>query len=195
MYHAHAWSRLRERSSIDSRLLDLVRTKSRRVLGFVGHSNSGKTTIIEKIVRQLVTRDLKVSVIKHARHGFDIDTPGKDSYRHREAGCHEVLVMSNKRWVLMRELEHESEPSLEEQLSLLAPCDVVLIEGFKNEAVDKIEVHRRARGGEFLYRRLQNVVAIATDADMVSFDSECPKRLDMNSPDQIVEFILTRPLC
>ena len=121
------------------------------VFGIAGWSGSGKTTLIEKLIPVFNARGLSVSVIKHAHHGFDLDKPGKDSYRHREAGASQVLMLSNDRWVLMHELRGEPEPTLEDQLRVLSPCDVVLIEGFKAAAVPKVEVHRPAHGKSALW--------------------------------------------
>ena len=135
-----------------------------RLFGFAGFSGSGKTTLIEKLLPQLTGRGMRVSLIKHAHHGFDVDRPGKDSYRHREAGCAEVLVTSSRRWALMHELRGAPEPRLEELIEHLSPCDLVLIEGFKREAVPKLEVHRAAKIGEaLLFPHDPHITAIATD--------------------------------
>ena len=109
-----------------------------KVFGFAGWSGSGKTTLVEKLIPEFTVRGLRVSVIKHAHHGFDLDKPGKDSWRHREAGAMQVLMLSNDRWVLMHELRGTPEPTLDEQLRLLEPCDLVLIEGYKAAAVPKM---------------------------------------------------------
>ena len=112
------------------------------VVGFVAYSGTGKTTLIEKLIAFLTERAYKVSVIKHTHHHFDIDKPGKDSYRHREAGASEVLMVSDQRWVLMHELRQSAEPTMEEQLSKLSPCDLVIVEGFKDAKIPKIELWR-----------------------------------------------------
>jgi molybdopterin-guanine dinucleotide biosynthesis protein B len=136
-----------------------------RLFGFAGFSGSGKTTLIEKLIPRFVERGLRVSLIKHAHHAFDVDRPGKDSYRHREAGCGEVLVTSSRRWALMHELGGAPEPRLEELIEHLSPCDLVLVEGFKREAVPKLEVHRAANVGEdLLFPHDPHIAAIATDA-------------------------------
>ena len=136
-----------------------------RVFGFAGFSGSGKTTLIEKLIPRFVERGLRVSLVKHAHHAFDVDRPGKDSYRHREAGCGEVLVTSSRRWALMHELGGAPEPRLEELIEHLSPCDLVLVEGFKREAVPKLEVHRAANVGEdLLFPHDPHITAIATDA-------------------------------
>jgi molybdopterin-guanine dinucleotide biosynthesis protein B len=156
-----------------------------KVFGFAGFSGSGKTTLIEQIIPLLVREGLKVSLIKHAHHSFDIDTPGKDSYRHRNAGCSEVLVTSDKRWVLMHELRGESEPSLAQQLTHFSPCDLVLVEGFKTASIPKLEVHRAGADTPLLFPRDPNIVAIATDEPLAT---SLPQ-FDINSPEDVARFI------
>jgi molybdopterin-guanine dinucleotide biosynthesis protein B len=112
------------------------------IVGFVAYSGTGKTTLIEQLIAFLTERSYKVSVIKHTHHHFDIDKPGKDSYRHREAGASEVLMISDQRWVLMHELRQSPEPTIEQQLSMLSPCDLVIVEGFKDANIPKIELWR-----------------------------------------------------
>ncbi len=161
-----------------------------KVFGFAGFSGVGKTTLIEQLIPRFVLHGLKVSLIKHAHHNFDIDKPGKDSYRHREAGCSEVLVTSDKRWVLMHELKDEGEPSLEQQLKLFSRCDLILVEGYKRAVIPKLELHRPALGRPLLFPEDANIVALATDApDAIT--SALPK-LDINNPEQIATFIITR---
>jgi len=116
--------------------------KKPAIIGFVAYSGTGKTTLIEKLITYLTERNYKISVIKHTHHRFDVDRPGKDSYRHREAGAGEVLLVSDQRWVLMHEQVAIQEMSIEEQLSKLAPCDLVFLEGFKASPVPKIELWR-----------------------------------------------------
>src|SRR5689334_8045611 len=113
-----------------------------RVFGFAGWSGSGKTTLIEALVPRLVERGLTVSLVKHAHHTFDLDQPGKDSFRHRAAGCTEVLVSSRVRWALQHELRGKPELSLPEALARLSPCDLALVEGYKLAAIPKLEVWR-----------------------------------------------------
>ncbi len=158
-----------------------------KVFGFAGYSGSGKTTLIEQLIPRFVARGLKVSLIKHAHHGFDIDRPGKDSYRHREAGASEVLLTSDQRWVLMHELGGAAEPTLEQQLKMLAPCDLALVEGYKrNDLVPKIEVYRPAHGKPPIHTVHPNIVAVASDAPV---DARLPV-LDINDADAIAEFIV-----
>lgn len=135
-----------------------------KVFGIAGYSGSGKTTLLERLIPELTARGLSVSVVKHAHHGFDIDRPGKDSYRHREAGAGEVLISCGQRWALMHELRDRPEPGLDELLSRLSPCDLVLVEGFKNEPTPKLEVFRPANGKPPLYPERPDIVAVASDA-------------------------------
>ena len=134
-----------------------------KIFGIAGYSGSGKTTLIERLIPVFTGDGLRVSLIKHAHHSFDIDHPGKDSYRHRHAGCSEVLVTSKLRWALMHELRGEREPTLEEMIKRIAPCDLLLIEGYKREAFDKLEVYRSTLGEPLLFPQDPRVVAIAGD--------------------------------
>jgi molybdopterin-guanine dinucleotide biosynthesis protein B len=134
-----------------------------RIFGFAGWSGSGKTTLIEQLIPRLRARGLRVSLVKHAHHTFDVDQPGKDSHRHRIAGCTEVLITSAARWALMHELRDEEELPLERALARLSPCDVVLIEGFKRSAVPKLEIYRASLGKPLLHLGDPNIVALATD--------------------------------
>lgn len=134
-----------------------------KVFGFAGFSGSGKTTLIEGVTRGLVSRGLRVALIKHAHHDFDIDHPGKDSWRHRKAGCAEVVVASHKRVALMRELGDAPEPALEELVQMLAPCDLVLVEGYKRTPIPKMEVRRAARPSAALHPGDPWIVALASD--------------------------------
>lgn len=157
-----------------------------KVFGIAGWSGSGKTTLLEKLIPALTARGLKVSVIKHAHHGFDIDKPGKDSYRHREAGAAEVLLSCNDRWALMHERRAEAEPTLAELLGHLSPCDLVLIEGFKQEPVPKLEVHRPALGKPLLSGERDDIVAVATDG---SINVDLPV-LPLNDSAAIADFVM-----
>jgi len=134
-----------------------------RAIGFAGFSGAGKTTLIVRLIQELNRRGLSVSTIKHAHHGFDLDQPGKDSYVHRAAGAHEVLVASANRLALMRELRGAPEPSLADLLRLLAPVDLVLVEGFKRDSLPKIEVHRAANGKPPIHPEDRNIVALISD--------------------------------
>ena len=135
-----------------------------RVFGFAGWSGSGKTTLIEQIIPRLVASGLTVSLLKHAHHGFDVDQPGKDSYRHRHAGCREVLVTSGVRWALMHELRGDAEMTMGDALARLSPCDLALVEGFKTAAIPKLEIWRAAVGKALLHPGDPHIVGIATDS-------------------------------
>jgi molybdopterin-guanine dinucleotide biosynthesis adapter protein len=157
-----------------------------KTFGFAGWSGSGKTTLIEKLIPILVRRGLRVSLLKHAHHTFDVDQPGKDSYRHRHAGASEVLVTSSRRWVLMHELRGAQEPSFEEQVKHLSPCDLVIVEGFKFAPIPKMEVWRAETGEALLHPNDSHIVGIATDAPL---QSKLPV-LQLNDQDGIAAFIL-----
>ncbi|MDE2184604.1 MAG: molybdopterin-guanine dinucleotide biosynthesis protein B [Alphaproteobacteria bacterium] len=133
------------------------------VFGIIGWKNCGKTTLIERLIREFTARGLSVSTIKHAHHAFDIDIPGKDSYRHREAGAHQVLIASSERWALMHELRGVPQPSLSDLVAYLAPCDLVLVEGFKSDAHPKLEVLRPLGDEGRIADKDETVCAIATD--------------------------------
>lgn len=135
-----------------------------RVIGLAGWSGAGKTTLLSRVIPLLTANGLKVSTIKHAHHRFDVDTPGKDSYVHREAGAVEVLVSSRNRWALMHELRGDPEPPLAELLGHLSPVDLVIVEGFKTDRHPKIEVHRSSNSKDFLFPGDPAIVGIATDA-------------------------------
>lgn len=157
-----------------------------KIIGFAGFSGSGKTTLLEKVIPLLTARGLRIAVIKHAHHKFDIDKPGKDSFRHREAGAGEVMVVSGYRWALMHELADEAEPSLEELCARLSPCDLVLVEGYKYSVIPKFEVHRAVTGHPHLYPDDKQIIALVTDTR-----SEIPlPQLDVNQPQQVADFIL-----
>lgn len=157
-----------------------------KIFGIAGYSGSGKTTLIEQLIPRLTALGLRVSVIKHAHHSFDIDKPGKDSYRHREAGASEVMLTGNSRWALLHELREEAEPTLEAYLAHFSPCDLVLVEGFKNEPIPKLEVHRRGNGKPPLYPDNPHVIAVASDTPLAA---TLPV-LDLNDADAIVRFML-----
>jgi molybdopterin-guanine dinucleotide biosynthesis protein B len=159
-----------------------------KIFGFAGWSGSGKTTLIEQLIPRFVQRGLSVSLIKHAHHTFDVDRPGKDSYRHRHAGAAEVLVTSSRRWVLMHELRGAAEPAFDEQVRRLSPCDVLLVEGFKHAPIPKLEVWRAVTGEPLLHPNDPHIVAVASDAKV---DTALPL-LDLNDVPGISEFILKK---
>jgi molybdopterin-guanine dinucleotide biosynthesis adapter protein len=134
-----------------------------RIIGFAGWSGSGKTTLIAKVIPRMVARGLSVSTVKHAHHGFDVDTPGKDSHTHRLAGATEVLVASGRRWALMHELRDEDEPTIYALLEKMSPVDLVLIEGFKSARHTRIEVYRGAVGKPPFHPENPHVAGIVSD--------------------------------
>ncbi len=138
-----------------------------KIFGIAGHSGMGKTTLLEKLVPEITSRGLEVSLVKHSHKAIDIDRPGKDSYRLRESGCKEVLLLGNARWALMHELRGAAEPALDELLDRMAPCDLVLIEGFKSGGFPKLEVWRPSPGRSMLHPDWPGIVAIASDAPTV----------------------------
>ena len=156
-----------------------------RVLGIAGYSGSGKTTLIEKVIPFLVREGLRVSLIKHAHHTFDVDQPGKDSYRHRHTGASEVLVTSSRRWVLMHELRGAQESPFEEQVKRLSPCDLLIVEGFKFAPIPKLEVWRAATGEGLLHPNDPHIVAVASDGPV---STKLPV-LDLNDDAAIAKFI------
>ena len=157
-----------------------------KVFGIAGYSGSGKTTLLEKLIPQFTARGLRVSVIKHAHHGFDIDRPGKDSYRHREAGASEVLLSCNDRWALMHERRDRSDVTLDELLARLAPCDLVLVEGFKQEPIPKLEVYRPENGKPPLFPKRSDIVAVASN---VALAASLP-RLALDDVAAIADFVM-----
>lgn len=157
-----------------------------RVFGFAGYSGSGKTTLIENVIPVLVQRELRVSLVKHAHHAFDVDQPGKDSYRHRKAGASEVMLTSAKRWVLMHEIGDQIEPELPQQLHRMSPADIVLVEGFKKQPIPKLEIHRKAHGAPFLYLDDRHIIGIATDE---SIDTDLPQ-FALDDYRTIAEFVM-----
>ena len=163
------------------------------LLGFCAYSGTGKTTLLTRLIPVLNKNGLKIGLIKHAHHHFDVDHPGKDSYELRKAGACEMLVASAKRWALIHESpERKDDPSLDELLLHLSlnELDLVLVEGFKHEPLDKIELHRPSLGKPLLYPNDQNIIALATDVPS-SKQIQLPV-LDLNDIDEIADFIKKR---
>ena len=134
-----------------------------RIFGLAGWSGSGKTTLMTALIPELVSRGLSVSTLKHAHHTFDVDQPGKDSWRHRQAGACEVMISSQNRWALMQELRGAPEPTFEDLARRMSPVDLLLVEGFKRHPHPKIEIHRPSLGKPLLHPEDPWIVAIASD--------------------------------
>lgn len=163
------------------------------LIGFAAYSGTGKTTLLLKILPLLKAQGLRIAVVKHAHHSFEMDRPGKDSYRLREAGADEMLVASRCRIGWVRECnDNRDEPSLREALAVLDPAriDLVLVEGFKHEPYPKIELHRATLGRPLLFPEDRDVVAIATDGGRLAQDPDGLPQLSINEPAQIADFVL-----
>ena len=162
-----------------------------KVIGFAGFSGSGKTVLVERLIPALKMRGLRVSVVKHAHHNFDIDHPGKDTYRHREAGAFEVVVASDRRFALMREFERPAELSVHQLLAeLYEGVDWVLVEGFKQSSLLKIEVWRATTGKPARYPDDDFIVAIATDSPGALPETTLRPVLDLNDPDAVAQWLV-----
>jgi molybdopterin-guanine dinucleotide biosynthesis protein B len=159
-----------------------------KVFGIAGHSGMGKTTLLERLVPELTRRGLVVSLIKHSHKAIEIDRPGKDSYRLREAGCSEVLLLGKDRWALMHERRGADEPPLDYLLSRLQDCDLVLVEGFKGGNFPKLEVWRAEVGKPTLWPLWPGIVAIACDTALTLPDVT---RLDLADVAAVAGFVLS----
>ncbi|HEY6897382.1 MAG TPA: molybdopterin-guanine dinucleotide biosynthesis protein B [Rhodocyclaceae bacterium] len=159
-----------------------------KVFGFTGHSGAGKTTLIEGLIRRFAEQELRVSSIKHAREGIPFDQDGKDSRRHVQAGSREVLLVSGKRWMLQHESDDEPELTLAQQIALLSPCDLVLLEGYKAQHIPRIAVFRAANRKPFEIPDIAGVCAVASD---IALDVPYPT-FDLDDHDGIASFILER---
>ncbi len=157
-----------------------------KIFGLTGWSGSGKTTLLTAMLPILIGRGLTVSTVKHAHHGFDLDKPGKDSHRHREAGAREVLVASARRWALMHELDGP-EPELPELLRRLSPVDLVLVEGFKTNPHPKLEVYRAVTGNDPMWPGRADIIAVACDTPLQHCDRPV---LPLDDPATIVDWLL-----
>ena len=160
-----------------------------KVIGIVGWKNNGKTTLVVRLVEHLAARGLRVSTVKHAHHEVDLDRPGKDTYRHREAGAAEVMLATSRRWALVHELRGEEEPPLDALLARMAPVGLVVVEGFKRFPHPKVEVHRRERGTPLIAREDPTVVAVASDEPLP--DLPVPV-LDLDDVPGIAALVLAR---
>jgi molybdopterin-guanine dinucleotide biosynthesis adapter protein len=158
-----------------------------RIFGLAGWSGSGKTTLMTSLIPEFVGRGITVSTIKHAHHAFDVDQPGKDSWRHRQAGASEVLVVSERRWALMHELRGAPEPGLDELVPRVTPVDLLLVEGFKHHPHPKIEIYRPSLGKPPLHPDDPYVVAVASDEELPGL---AMPRLSLGDPAAVADFIL-----
>jgi len=159
-----------------------------RIIGLAGWSGSGKTTLIKKLIPCLIGRGLKVSTLKHAHHGFDLDQPGKDSFFHRAAGATEVIISSAKRFAILHELRDEPEWDLPDLVAKMSPVDLVLVEGYKRDAFPKLEIHRAANGKPLIHPEDPHIIAIAADVPVPS--AKVPV-VDLNDTEAIAEVLLT----
>lgn len=161
-----------------------------KIVNFVGYSGSGKTTLLEKVIALLAQKGLKVAAVKNAHHGFEMDKPGKDSYRFREAGASQIIVRSDNRWAMLTETP-EKKPSLEELISHLDPADIVVVEGFKTENEDalRLEVWRDlGRVEEPICEKDKRIAAVVTDTTHPAF--ERLPIFDINDPKRLTQFIV-----
>ena len=156
------------------------------VFGVAGWSGSGKTTLIEKLLPLLTIRGLRVATVKHTHKDFDFDKPGKDSWRHREAGAREVMIAAPKQWTLVHQVQDQTETSLAHLLSRMSASDLVLVEGFKRETIPKLEVHRPALGKPLIAPDDPHIVAIASDAPVAT----ALPRFDLSDAAGIAAFIV-----
>ncbi len=157
-----------------------------KIFGLVGWSGSGKTTLVVKLVPALMERGLSISTMKHTHHNFDVDKPGKDSFEHRAAGATEVMLTSSKRWVLQHELRDEPESDMDELVARMSPVDLVLIEGFKRDRHQKMEVFRREVGKPLLAPEDSSIAAVASDGPVPEVSVPV---IDLNDLDAIADFI------
>ena len=159
-----------------------------KIFGIAGWSGSGKTSLMVRLLPELIGMGLRVSTMKHAHHAFDVDQPGKDSYNHREAGASEVMITSANRWALMHENRGADEPSINELVQHMTPVDLLLIEGFKWSPHPKLEVFRRATGKPLLALEDAHVVAVASDEPVPEVSIPV---LNLNRADVIARFLVT----
>ncbi|HEY4981635.1 MAG TPA: molybdopterin-guanine dinucleotide biosynthesis protein B [Pseudolabrys sp.] len=158
-----------------------------RIIGLAGWSGSGKTMLITKLIPRLLARGLRVSTLKHAHHGFDLDKPGKDSFVHRAAGATEVIISSAKRWAILHELREEGEWDMGALVARMSAVDLVLVEGFKRDAFPKLEIHRAENGKPLLHPEDPHIIAVACDSALPA--STVPV-IDLNDIDAIADLLL-----
>ncbi len=160
-----------------------------KVFGIVGWKNSGKTTLVARLVTDLKSRGFSVSTMKHAHHAFDLDQPGRDTYKHREAGAQEVVISSSRRWAIMHELQRDENYTLDELLAKMQPVDIVLVEGFKSNAHPKIETHRSQSEVPLVSAENKTIIAVASDCDVDTNDLPC---LNLNDVSAIADYIIAQ---
>jgi molybdopterin-guanine dinucleotide biosynthesis protein B len=158
-----------------------------RIIGLAGWSGSGKTTLITRLIPRLTARGIKVSTLKHAHHGFDLDQPGKDSFFHRAAGATEVIISSARRWAVLHELREEPEWDLRGLVAKMSPVDLVLVEGFKRDAFPKLEIHRAANGKPLIHPEDPHIVAIASD---IALPQAKVPVIDLNDVEAVADLLL-----
>jgi len=162
-----------------------------RIIGLAGWSGSGKTTLITKLIPRLLARGVRVSTLKHAHHGFDLDKPGKDSFVHRVAGATEVIISSARRWAILHELREEPEWNMVDLVAKMSPVDLVLVEGFKRDAFPKLEIHRAENGKPLLHPDDPHIIAVACDTALPA--ARVPV-VDLNDVDAIADLLLTHAI-
>jgi molybdopterin-guanine dinucleotide biosynthesis adapter protein len=162
---------------------------SMRIIGLAGWSGSGKTTLITKLIPRLIARGIRVSTLKHAHHGFDLDQPGKDSFFHRAAGATEVIISSAKRWAILHELREEPEWDLRGLVAKMSPVDLVLVEGFKRDAFPKLEIYRAANGKPLIHQEDPHIIAVASD---IALPQAKVPVIDLNDIEAIADLLLAR---
>src|SRR5690242_21426736 len=162
-------------------------TGSMRIIGLAGWSGSGKTTLVTKLIPRLIVRGIKVSTLKHAHHGFDLDQPGKDSFFHRAAGATEVIISSAKRWAILHELREEAEWDLGTLVTKMSPVDLVLVEGFKRDRFPKLEIYRAANNKPLIHPDDPRIVAIASDTTLPGVKIPV---IDLNDIEAIADLLL-----
>ena len=165
----------------------LVYMKRMRIIGLAGWSGSGKTTLVTRLIPHLTARGLRVSTLKHAHHGFDLDQPGKDSFMHRAAGATEVIVSSSRRFAILHELRGQPEWDLPALVAKMSPVDLVLVEGYKRDAFPKLEIHRTANGKPLMHPDDPHIVAIAADIPLP--DAKIPV-IDLDDIEAIAELLI-----
>ncbi len=160
-----------------------------KLFGIVGWKNSGKTTLVARLVTDLKSRGFSVSTMKHAHHAFDLDQPGRDTYKHREAGAQEVVISSSRRWAIMHELQRDENYTLDDLLAKMQPVDIVLVEGFKSNAHPKIETHRSQSEMPLVSAENKTIIAVASDCDVDTNGLPC---LNLNDVPAVADYIIAQ---